>query len=186
MIRFNSRQCFLLFFMLAALSFGQQIDYPNKPQLKEYVSEEYKCSIGFPSDWALDTPARNEIWFCAGTLRGAGAGAMVRISKVGGLHLTTAQEFVKALTKEKFLELNKPATPDIEIQLFDEIALGGLPARRIIYTATDSGTKLTTVSYQTLKGDCIFTVLVVCAPENFPLLFNDFETIADSFQFSQR
>ncbi len=173
----------LLTVFAAAFANAQDITYPSKPELKEYVSAKYRISIGFPSHWSLDTPFRNEIWLSVGELRGNKAGCLVRVSEVEHLRLITPEAFFAQMDEKAYIKLNSIGMPDIKVHLYDIAYLSDRKARRIVYSGTDSGIKTGTIAYQALDGDRIFTVSCLSETSTFQLLFNDFEAVISSFRF---
>ena len=178
----------LVALMLACSSsaFAQNITYPGKPPLRQYTNSNLGMQVGFPADWKLDRPLKNEIWLAVGTLRGHGAACFVRLSAVEGLRLSEPETYFAQASERDFVKLNSIAMPDIRMHLFDMAYLGGRKARRAVYSGTDSGVKTGTVTYQTLDGHRIVTLGCVSEASTFQLLYNDFEAVAASFRFVAR
>ncbi len=175
----------LVFVTVFAASFiyAQEVSYPGKPELKEYVNAKYRVSVGFPKHWLLDKPLRNEIWLSVGELRGYNAVCFVRESDVKNLQLSTPEEYFAQMDEKAFVKLNSIGMSDLNVHLYDMAHLSGRKARRIVYSGTDSGIKTGTIVYQTLDGDHIFTVGCLSEVSAFQLLFNDFEAVISSFCF---
>lgn len=169
--------------LVATFAYAQDVTYPGKPKLMEYISDKYHVSIGFPSHWSLDKPLRNEIWLSVGELRGTSAACFVRVSEVEHLRLSTPEEFFAQMDENAFMKLNSIGMPDINVHLYDMAYLGGRKARRVAYSGTDSGIRTGTITYQALDGDRIFTVGCLSEASAFQVLYNDFEAVISSFRF---
>ena len=167
----------------SSLTYAQDVSYPGKPELKEYVNEKYHVSVGFPAHWSLSEPIRNEIWLSVGELRGNNAACFVRVSEVEYLHLSTPEDHFAQMDEKAFVKLNSIGMPDLKVHLYDMAYLSGRKARRIAYSGTDSGIKTGTITYQALDGDRIFTVGCLSEASSFQLLYNDFEAVISSFRF---
>jgi hypothetical protein len=161
----------------------QDVSHPLMPPLCERKDLDYRMAIGFPCDWSLDEPTRNEIWIARGPIRDAVGVCFVRMSEVNGLRLASPEEFLALIDRDRFLQMNSAFMSDIEIILFDDLELGGRFARRVAYSGTDSGTRTGSLVYQTLNADQILTVGCVSEWTDFHNLYNDFEGIISSFRF---
>ena len=167
-------------------AFPQNITYPGKPPLREYTNSNLGMQVGFPAEWKLDRPLKNEVWLAVGALRGHGAACFVRLSTVEGLRLSEPETYFSQTSERDFVKLNSVAMPDIRMHRFDMAYLGGKKARRAVYSGTDSGVKTGTVTYQTLDRDNIVTVGCASEAGTFQLLYNDFEAVVASFRFVPR
>lgn len=155
----------------------------TQPGVREYVRNDYKIAISFPTDWELLPAPRNEVWFAFGNLRGATASCFVRTSVVPNLRLVKPDDFFAQTDEKAFVKLGSMNQPDIRVHLYDFSYLGGRKARRIIYSGTDDGLKIGNLMHQTLDSDRIVTVTCFVELQNFQLVFKELSAIAGSFRF---
>lgn len=167
------------------MSGAQDVNYPGKPTLHKHTSGIYKVSVGFPKNWALNPPLRNEIWLSVGELRGKNAACFVRMSEVENLRLSKPENFFAQMDEKAWIKLTSAGMPDVKTHLYDLAYLSGRKARRVVYSGTDSGVKIGSVFYQALDGDRIFTVGCLSEIGVFQTLFNDFEAVISSFRFER-
>ena len=140
-------------------------------------------AISFPPDWTETSPDRNEIIYYVGLIREARAACFIRVSEVPGLEHDSLDNYLSAMSEDSWVKLNSITAPDIVVHLFDLAYLGNRRARRIIYSATDSGLKLGNLVYQTLNRDKIFTAACATRQEDFHLIYGELDKIIYSFRF---
>ncbi len=155
-------------------------------QSKVYSSTKQGVRIAFPADWTVVGPTETDVWTAYGKLKGNFVGCFVRRAKVHGTEDATPEEFLARITEVDYAKLNSITIPDIKIHLFDVVLLGGLKARRVIYSGTEGQFKMGNLVHRTIhRGEAI---VVGCQSfqSKFSMVANDFHAILSTFELIPR
>ena len=167
----------------SAPSSAQTVTVPNAPRLVEQTVAKYKIAIKLPKTWQSVQISRNEILARSGKVDGIESTCMIRLTTVAELKKSTPQDFVDAMSKEKFLAMTSISGPKPEIHIFDTALLGGIVARRIVHTQSFNGVPLTYISHQALRGPDVFTVSCYAHQSEFAGVMGTFGMIIGTTRF---
>lgn len=164
-------------------SAAQTVTVPNAPNLVEQTVAKYKIAIKVPRTWQPVQVSRNEILARTGKDDGIESTCMIRVTTIAELEKSTPQDFVDAMSKEKFLGMTSIFGSQPEVHVFDTALLGGVVARRIVHTQPFNGVPLTYISHQALRGPDVFTVSCYARRSEFAGVMGTFGMIIGTTRF---
>ena len=168
---------------LTAPAVGQTVTVPKAPAMLEHKVAKYKIAIQVPRTWRRSENIGREIFARTGNIDGIESTCMIRLTSITELRNTTPQDFVNAMSKEKFLEMASIAGSKPDVHVFDTALLGGLVARRTIHTQPFNGVPLTYITHQAVRGPDVFTVSCYADQVNFPSVIGTFGMIIGTTRF---
>lgn len=165
------------------LSVAQTVSAPRGPEVSEQSVAKYKIAIKIPKSWASASPSHNEILAYTGEIEGIRSTCLIRITTIAELVKAKPQDFVNAVTREKFLESASIAGPRPEVHIFDSALLGGVVARRIFHTQQHGDEFLTFITHQALRGADIVTVACYAKQSDFARVAGTFGMLIGTTRF---
>lgn len=162
------------------------VPFHSRSENKVYSSTKHGVRIAFPADWTVVGPTETDVWTAYGKLKGNFVGCFVRRAKIHGTEGATPDDFLSRVTEADYAKLNSITIPDIKIHLFDVVLLGGLKARRVIYSGTEGQFQMGNVVHKTIHGGESIAVGCQSFQSKFSMVANDFHAIISTFEFIRR